>query len=166
MGFIISVILAFFIEIEIKIMIVILLLVLLASGVFIYKNKIGQELIIAFLIAMALTSYYLYQYTTLNLFLGKINLFPLVSWTFGLVLLREIYERMNFKYKFLFISLLYWIVLFSLEYIFYYGFGIKWDTNFPSLFNLGIIHGPIGIKVFYLLGGPVYLLITDYLKVE
>ena len=163
-GFTISVLLGFFIEI--KIMMIILFSVLLVSGIFIYKNKVGQELIIAFLIAIGLTSYFLYSYTSFNIFLGKINLFPLISWTFGLVLLREVYERINVKNKFVLTSLLYWIVLLVVEYIGYYLFKIELNTNFPSLFNLGVIHGPMGMKVFYLLAGPTYLWITNYLKVE
>jgi len=151
---------------NVKLTITILLSLLLLIGYIIYKERIGQQLIIAFLMALALTSYYVYNYTTLNLFIGRINLFPLIAWTFGLVLLREVYERLKGKNRLLKAYAIYIVGLFAVEYIGYYLFNIRWDTNFPSLLNLGIIHGPIGIKVIYLLIGPIYLLITNYLEVE
>ncbi|MEK6910485.1 MAG: hypothetical protein AABW82_01815 [Nanoarchaeota archaeon] len=132
----------------------------------IYKEKIGQELIIAFLMALIITSYYVYLYNLGNILIGRINLFPLVAWTFGLVLLREIYERFRVKHKFLIIVSIYWFILLVLEYIGYYTFGIRLNWNYDSLFGLGIIHGPNFLKFFYLFAGPIYLLLTDYLKVK
>jgi len=161
--FIVSLLIALFYDI--KSSLIILFFSLLISGYFIYKEKIGQEMIIAFLFSFAITSYYVYEYSSFNIMIGKINLFPLVSWTFGLVFLREIYERLKEK-KFLFITLFYLIGLFLVEYLGYYLFNIKLNTNYPSLFNLGIIHAPVGMKFFYVLAGPVYILITDYLKVK
>ncbi len=161
---VLAVISSFFIDI--KIIITIYLFILLVYSYYVYKEKVGQELIIAFLISIALTSYYYYEYTTTNIFLGEINIFTLVSWTFGLVLLREIYERINIKNRFLIIYVFYLIALFLFEYIGYYLLNIRLNSNYIGLFGLGIIHGPIGLKVFYLLAGPVYLLITDYLKVR
>ena len=162
--FAISIILGLFLEI--KLTMVILFSLLLIAGIFIYKEKIGQELIVAFLIALILTSYYIYQYIGGNVLLGKINLFPLISWTFGLVLLKEIYERTKIKNKLFFVSGFYVALLFLLEYVGYYLLKIRLNTDFPSLFGLGIIHAPIGMKIFYLFAGPVYLIITDYLKLK
>lgn len=161
---IISIIAGFFINI--KTVMVISFSLLLVVGYIIYKERIGQQLIIAFLIAIAWTSYYFYEYTTSNLFVGQINLFPLLSWTFGLVLLREIYERMKGKYKFVQVTILYLAVLFIVEYIGYNFGGIQLSSNFPALPILGIIHGPLLMKIFYIIAGPIYLLITDYLKVK
>ena len=80
---------------DIKFGLVVFFLAMLANAYHIYKERIGHELILAFLFALIITSYYVYEYTTGNIMLGKVNLFPLVSWTFGLVLLREIYEKMH-----------------------------------------------------------------------
>jgi len=132
----------------------------------IYKEKIGQELIVAFLIAVTLTSYHYYQYTTVNLMFGKLNLFPLISFTFGFVLLREAYERIKGKYKLVIATLIYLLVLFSVEYIGYNFLGIKLDSNYPSLLGLDFMHAPTLMKIFYLIIGPIYLVITDYLKVK
>ncbi|MAG07578.1 hypothetical protein CMI46_02075 [Candidatus Pacearchaeota archaeon] len=151
---------------EIKLILIIYFSLILILGHIFYKEKITAELIIAFLIALAWTSYYPYEYTTSNLLIEKINLFPLISWTFGLVLLREIYERMPEKFKLLRITLLYLIVLGFVEFIGYHLLGIRLNSNFPGLLGLDIIHGPLSLKIFYLTVGPIYLLITDYLKVK
>jgi len=147
---------------DIKFGLVVFFLAMLANSYHIYKERIGHEVILAFLFALIITSYYVYEYKTGNIMLGKINLFPLVSWTFGLVLLREIYEKMNGR-KMIKISLFYWIGLFLVEYLGYYLFNIQLNSNYPDLFNLGVIHAPIGMKLFYVLAGPVYIMITDYL---
>ncbi len=139
---------------------------ILVYSYLIYREKIGQELVVAGLFGLIITSYYTYEYTTLNLALGKINLFPFMSWTFGLIVLREIYERSRVRNKFLIISMLYILVLFIVEYIGYYLLGIRLNSNYPSLLNIGVIHAPIEMKIFYVLAGPVYLLATDYLKVR
>jgi hypothetical protein len=160
----ISLILSFFVDKK-NIMIV-LFSSILFIGYLVYKEKIGQELIIALLFASVITSYYIYEYTSLNIMFGKINLFPLISWTFGLVLLREIYEIMKGKNKFLKTSLFYLILLLIIEYLGYHFLNIRLQTNLPSLFGLGMIHAELGMKFFYIFAGPVYLLITDYLKVK
>jgi len=152
--------------IDVKLVMIFAFSVLLIGGYIIYKEKIGQELIVAFLVAVAITSYYVYEYTSFNLFIGRINLFPLISWTFGLVILREIYEKVKIKYKWFFVSILYVIVLFALEYLGYYILGIHLNWNYESLFGIGIIHAPLGMKVFYVFAGPIYLLITDYLRTK
>ncbi len=159
-----SLILAIFLDI--KIVFSILLLFLFITNYFIYKEKIGQELVVAILFALIITSYYIYEYSSTNILIGRINLFPLVAWTAGLVILREIYEKLNTSHKFLAISLFYITTLFTIEYIGYYIFKIRLNTDFPSLLRLGIIHAPLGMKFFYIFAGPIYILVTDYLKVK
>jgi hypothetical protein len=131
-----------------------------------YKEEIGQELIIAFLIALFWTSYYVYQYTTNNIMIGRINLFPLVLWTAGLVFIREIYERLRKPNKFLKITVIYIISMFLAEYIGYYLLNIRLNSNFHDLLNLGIMHAPMFMQIFYLTIGPIYIIITDYLNVK
>jgi hypothetical protein len=111
-------------------------------------------------------SFHFYEYTTPNLFIGKINLFPVISWTFGLVLLREIYERLHHKYKLIYLSIAHVITLFLVEYIGYYLLNIQLKTSFTSLLGTGIIHAPLWLKITYILMGPAYILITDYLHVK
>ena len=159
-----SIILAFYLDIKL-ILIIIFTFTIILSYV-IYKEKIGQELVVALIIAFAWTSYYYYEYAGKNFFIGKINLFPLVSWTFGLIVLREIYERIMVKNKFLIVSLAYIILLIFVEFVGYYLLNIKLNSNYAGLFGLGVIHAPWFMKIFYLVIGPLYLLITDYLEVK
>jgi hypothetical protein len=151
--------------IDLKIILVVFLPIILLYGVILYKRKVGQELVIAFLISLAWVSYFHYKYTGLNLSIGQINLFPLVLWTFGLVSIREIYKRLK-EQRFLKITGIYLAGLFLIEYIGYWVLNIRLDADYPSLLNMGIIHAPIGVKVFYILIGPVYILLTDYLKTK
>lgn len=152
--------------IEIKADLTILFCLLLIAAMIIFKEKIGKKIVIALLFAMVDTSYYVYHYTSNNIMLGNFNLFPLVSWTGGLVLLKEINDRLKIKFKFLIMCLGYWAFLFLLEYIGYYLLGIQLTGNNQSLFGMGIIHTPLDTKFFYVLAGPIYLLIADYLKIK
>ncbi len=162
----IAISLIFVLFIDVKTVLALLVLFLLIINYFKYKEKIGQELIIAIFMALIITSYYIYEYISENILIGRINLFPLILWTGGLVLLREIYEKLKTKHKFLIISLMYILALFIIEYIGYYIFNIRLNNDFPSLLRLGIIHAPLGMKLFYIFAGPIYILITDYLKVK
>jgi len=144
----------------------VLFTLLLLIAYLLYRERVGQELIIAMLIAVGWTSYYVYEYTTLNIMIGRINLFPFISWTAGLVFLREVYKRLNTKHKFIVVTLLYLGILFIAELIGYYLLGINLNGNFPSLLGLGVIHAPLIMKIFYVTAGPIYLLITDYLEIK
>lgn len=132
----------------------------------IYKKRIGQEMIIAILFALFITSYHTYIYSTINFTIGTINIFPLIMWTAGLVILREAYEISSIKFKLIVFSVIYLLILFIIEYIGYYHLGIRINGDYPSLLGTGIIHGPTIIHLFYVLAGPIYLLITDYLRVK
>ena len=98
--------------------------------------------------------------------IGELNLFPVVSWTFGLVFLREIYERVKWKHKFIKMTLFYIIVLIIIEYIGYVFLGIQLNSNFPGLWKIDVMHSPLVLKTVYFITGPLYLAITDYLKVK
>lgn len=162
--FLISAICAFFVEIKL-LMISFLGVMLILSYIF-YKKGIGQEAIIAFLFALFVTSYFSYEYTNFNLFLGKINLFPLICWSAGLVILREIYERIPLKRKLILSCIIYWSLLFLFEYLGYWFLNIRLNSNFPGLFNLSFMHASLGMKFYYLSAGPLFLLITNYLEVK
>ena len=165
-GILLVIAFAFSFVFDIKSVMLVLFSLLLLSGYILWKEKVGQELIVAFLLAILIASFHFYEYTTPNLFIGKVNLFPVISWTFGLVLLRELYEKLNKKYKLAKITLIYILGLFLVEYIGYYLLNIQLKTNFTSLLGTGIIHAPLWLKITYLLIGPIYILLTDYLKVK
>jgi len=152
--------------VDFKLVIILFLFSALLIGYFIWKEKIGQEIIIAFLFALFITSYHFYFYDGFNLMLGKINLFPLVAWTAGLVFLREFYEKISFKHKFLIATLLYVAFLLILEYVGYNFFNIQLASNYNGIFNFELMHAPNYLGAFYFLAGPLYLIATNYLKVK
>ena len=119
---------------------------------------------IAFIISFFLVAYYPYEYTSNNLLIGKINLFPLIAWTFGLIVLREIYKNVKWKNKIIKVSLLYLTLLFAIEYLGYYVLEIKLNSNYPSFLGIGILHSPLFLQLFYIFIGPVYLLIVDFIE--
>lgn len=146
---------------------IIISLTILIIMIYTYKKEeIGRELLIAVFFALFVTSYFSYNYTSINYLIGKINLFPFIAWTAGLIFTREVYKKLPFKKeksKLYVITGLYLILLFSIEYIGYYLLNIQLSSNYPSLLGIGIIHGPIGMKAFYLGAGPLYIIITNYL---
>ena len=152
--------------VEIKFSAILSLINLLFLGHVLYKERIDKEILIAIFFALFITSYYTYEYTSANYYFGKINLFPLIAWTAGLVFTMQIYKIIKEKDKRLalyFIVLLYLIVLFAVEYIGYNLTNIQLASDYPSLLGLGILHGPIGMKAFYLGAGPVYIIVSEYL---
>jgi len=154
------------VPIDIKTVLILLALLGLLVAYIRYKEKVGQELVVAFLIALFWTSYFRYEYIGDNIFLfDKINLYPLALWTAGLVFLREVYERIP-KWRFLSITLIYWLMLGIVETVGYYALNVRLVDQYPSLLGLGIIHTSFISQIFYIAIGPVYILITDYLKVK
>ena len=151
-----------------------LFLILFALGVLIflyarYKGGIGQELIVAFLIVLGWTSFYHYVYIgNAGYFIGSINILPLVLQTAGFVFLREVYESIQKAYwlRFFYIVVLYWFFLGLLEGLGIYFLGIQTTPLYPSFLGLGILHIPLFAQIYYITIGPIYLLITDYLKVK
>ena len=128
------------------------------------KRRVISEMLVAFFFSFFITSYQEYIYIDNNILIGSINVFPLLAWTAALVALREVYDRLHIKYRGIIIILLYIFALFILEYVGYYFLGIRIQTEYPSLFGLGIIHGPPLIHIFYIGAGPLYLLVTNYLR--
>lgn len=142
--------------------IIIILSLLVTAGLCLYtKGKNWKQLIIAFSIALAWTAYYRYEYQGANIFLyDQINVYPLILWTTGLVVLGQIYMHTRFKHRFLWVVILYWALLLLVEAIGYYLLDIRLNSNYTSLLNLGVIHAPSIMKVFYLVAGPAFLLIA------
>jgi hypothetical protein len=89
--------------------------------------------------------------------------FPLVLWTLGLTVLYAIHTKLTTRYSFFHITVIYLICLGIIEAVGYHLLHIRLNSNYPSLFHLGIVHAPIHMKVFYVIAGPVYILITDFL---
>jgi len=129
-----------------------------------FKKDITGELVIALLFALFITYYQHYVYEGFNFFIGTINVYTFILWTLALVLLRELYEYLG--NRFFITSIIYLILLFSVEYIGYSLLGFHRTGNYPGIFGLDIIHGPPLVHYFYILAGPVYLLVTKFLKIK
>lgn len=127
-----------------------------------------KKLLIAFLHALFITvlwtSFTKYEYIGSNYYiLNRINLFPLVLWTIGLTTLYSLHTSIKTKYPLFHITVFYLVALGLLEAFGYYVLNIRLNSNYPSLFNLGIIHAPVYMKMFYVIAGPVYIILTDIL---
>lgn len=132
-----------------------------------YKQGIGQELVISAIISFAWVTYSgIYNYSDSNIIFHGINIFPFIAWTAGLVILREVYERLKGSNRFIKATAFYILILLSLEYIGYNTLGIQLTTHFDGFMGLPLLHAPLFAQVYYLSVGPIYLWITDYLKVE
>ncbi|MEK7500203.1 MAG: hypothetical protein AAB649_06415 [Patescibacteria group bacterium] len=122
----------------------------------------------AFLLALGITLLWTffnrYEYIGNNIFLfNTINVFPLVLWTLGLTILYIVHAHTKTRYPLLFITVFYLVCLSALEAFGYHVLNIRLNTSYPSLFNMGIIHAPVHMKVFYIVAGPVYIVLTKFL---
>jgi hypothetical protein len=129
-----------------------------------YWSHIRGAALVAVVVALAISSVYYHAYDTPSIHLGWIDLFPLVMWTGGLLIVYEIYRRLTLSYRLVIGSLIYLAALFALEYLGYYWLGIRETPPHPSLLGLGIIHGPPIIHVFYIAAGPFYLAVMTLVQ--
>lgn len=132
-----------------------------------YKRATMTPLIFALFVALAWTAYYRYEYIGGNIFLfNQINLYPLVLWTVGLTALQLIHAGLERRYGLVATTVLYLAVLAALETVGYHLLNIRLTTNYTSLLGLGIIHAPLVMKIFYVLAGPVFILLMQLLRIE
>lgn len=130
-----------------------------------YKKSVMIPLAIAFIASAIWTAIYRYEYIGNNLFLfNRINIFPLVLWTCGLTGLYIIQTHILKRHRFMFGILVYLFFLFALEAVGYHLLHVRLATNYPSLWNSGVIHGSILLKLFYIIAGPMYLLLLRTLQ--
>lgn len=119
--------------------------------------------LIALAFAMFITTAHYYVYDTPNIYLGHMNLFPLVMWVGGLLFTREVYLILPVRYKLFTALILYWIIMFSLEYIGYYWVGIRTNTGHPGFLGTEVLHGNLAIHLFYPTAGPIFIIVTELL---
>jgi hypothetical protein len=138
---------------------------LILASIF-YKREITEQIAVAFPLALFIVAYNPHIYTTSDIYIGHISVFAFVSWTAGLVVLREAYELYPWKFRWVVIPIAYVIALLSLEYIGYHLLDIRLVGDDPSFFGLGVLHGPISMHIIYMLAGPAYLWLTDFVRVK
>lgn len=135
-----------------------------------YKKKVGQELFVAVLMTTSwIMISKLYDYTSGNRLVFGVNVFTLVAWTFGLVILREFYEQIvtakNRVKTFFFIWFMYAVLIILIEFVGYNLMGIQIAAGHPGIMGIAAMHVPCWGKIYYLTAGPLFILITDYLNV-
>ncbi len=152
------------------------LMILIAFLVIVYlylfhKKDTKKEIVLAMLVSFAWVCFAgIYNYTTFGLTFGTFNLFPFMLWTVALVLFKELSEELE---KVLTKSR-YWTALFVIwfafivlvEYIGYNWMGIQLDSSYTGLFGLPILHTPLFAKVYYLIGGPVFVWLCEIFEVK
>ena len=129
------------------------------------KKKTYLPLLLAFVLSAAWTSYFRYQYVDANWFLfGRINVYPIVLWTIGLTSLQLVSNELPKRNRLGVLIVLYLFCLMLFELIGYYLLNVRLATQYTSLLNLGIIHAPVPMKIFYIFAGPLYFLVLDRLE--
>ena len=130
-------------------------------------KDIKEELVIAGIISFiwVLLSG-IYSYSDANYSIFAFNFFPFIAWTTGLVALREIYEMLAKKYRFVIAVIIYTVGIIALEYVGYNILKIQLATNYAGLFGYPLMHMPWWAQLYYLAIGPMYLAITDALGVK
>ncbi|HYD03746.1 MAG TPA: hypothetical protein VEC16_05610 [Alphaproteobacteria bacterium] len=97
-----------------------------------------------------------------------VNSFPLAGWTIGLVVIMVLYYYLEnllqiklFYYQFLFFLLLYWTLLFALEYVGYHILNIRNNgkMNYKGLPLIDVIHVVWWMKIVYLSLGPIMFIV-------
>ncbi len=132
---------------------------ILISGLLLrYRQQLLRPTGLAFFMALAWTTYYRYEYVGSNIFLfDRINVYPLILWTTGPLLLAWGSLWLPRRWCFMVLLLLYYFFLAGIEVVGYYIFDIHLNSNYTSLLGLGVIHAPFIMKLFYVAAGPLYL---------
>jgi hypothetical protein len=113
-----------------------------------------------------------YGYNRELLVIAGYNVYPLFAWAVGLFGVYLMYAHwvpafrtMALPKKMAFFSVLYWSLLFGAEIIAYHYFNFRniATSQYAGLPLLDCIHVPDWMKAFYLLNGPVYFLICEFL---
>lgn len=130
-----------------------------------HGKKAAPPFIVAGFIALLWTSYYRYEYEGSNFFLlDRINIYPLLLWTVGLAGLHlTSYTLSSGRYRLILGTIGYLAGLLAVEAIGYHLLNIRLASHYTSLLNLGVIHAPTIMKIFYIFAGPCFLLLFDYL---
>jgi hypothetical protein len=129
-----------------------------------WRGKVAVPFFLALGLAIVWSYYFKYEYNQTNVFLfDRINIYPLALWTLGLTSLQVLSRKVIGRYRILIVTGIYLIALFILETIGYHVLNIRLSSHYPSLFNLGVIHAPTTVKIFYIVAGPIYLLLLQWI---
>ena len=152
-------------ELDPKLAIIALTVLIMAVLVNRFRRKALLPLGVAFVVALAWTTYFRYEYAGSNIFiLNRINVYPLLLWTANLTILQLVSYQLPNRYRLFVATILYLVFLLAAEAVGYYLLNIRLQSQFTSLLNLGVIHAPTTMKIFYIFAGPAYLLLLDWVS--
>ena len=128
----------------------------------------NKDTLSAFLLALLLSAIWTYfnryEYIGNNIYLfNTINIFPFAMWTLGFTTLYLLHTHVKALSTITRITIFYLISICLLEAFGYYVLNIRLNSHYPSLFGLGIIHAPVHMKVFYVVAGLVFIVLTKIL---
>jgi hypothetical protein len=108
----------------------------------------------------------LYTYSGDNYVFSVINIFSFIAWTAALAIFKEIYDRMDGKNKFWQVTAIWVIFIVAIEWIGYNLFQIQLASHYPGLLGMELMHMPWWGQLYYLAAVPVFIKLTDFLKVK
>ncbi len=135
----------------------------------------SKKLLLAFIVALIwmLIAHKEYSYNRNFASVFGINLFPLIAWTFSLLVMYIIYfhferflKNKTFLKKLLLFVAIYWPLLIFFETIFYHLFNLKnlATASYSGLPICNCLHAPHWMQLAYFLLGPIYFLLVMLLE--
>jgi hypothetical protein len=110
---------------------------------------------------IAVNEQYGYNYDYISIF--SLNIYSILAWALGLFAAYLMYSELklnkkSFPAQLILFSLLYWILLISVETTAYHLFGIMniESAEYPGLPICNCIHAPIWMQISYFTIGPLY----------
>jgi hypothetical protein len=152
--------------------IIIMSLLVILTFLFVFFEKFRARIVIAALMSSTwVAASGLYNYKSYNIYVGLLNIFPLVAWTAGLVGFKMVYDWFDDSVKSptqLYILLVgTWIILISvIEWVGYNYLEIQLANGDSGFLGYSLMHMPWWGVVYYLSAGMIYLLLTNFLEVD
>lgn len=150
----------------------VMLLVALVSIPY-FRSQSKRHLLPAFFIALAMACLWawfageMYRYQESILQFGRINLYPVLFWLFGLFINMTVYDdlmrhlhRLPLWTHLVVFTLMFWAGLIFVEVMAYHVYGVRnlATMGYPGLPGCNCIHGPLWMQTSYLASGPIYFM--------
>lgn len=132
-----------------------------------FKRKsikyLGLSTLISIIWVYITKEYYTYTPDMATLF--GLDVYPLLTWSLGLLALRELYDYIkpkNATKAAIIIAISYIVALILLETLSYHVIGFKnlGLKTYPGLPICDCIHAPVSMQIYYLAIGPIYYILT------
>jgi len=160
----------FFLALDPVIAVLISTILLFCYSSFILREKITNQYMLAFLLALVWTRYanHFYMYNRIKWNFFGIPFFPLITWAFGLTVLTIFHKgamelfKINKKYNFLIWYAIYGPSLVFVEMLGYHLFNIKLISHYSGLPIFDCLHVPLWMKIAYFSMAALYFLLLHF----